>query len=254
MLDRFRKDLSVEALSPELEATAGATLRQLSTETATMAVRASRGDGGVLADVTITTLTGHKFPTGYPSRRAWIHLTARDSAGRVVFESGALRPDGAIDGNDNDADALKIEPHYDQITAADQVQIYETILGDPVGAPTTGLLRALRYLKDNRLLPRGFDKSTAHADIGVYGAAAEDQNFAGGQDVVRYRLPATAANIDVELRYQPIAYRWAHNLSGYDAPEPRRFLGYYTSMASDSSAVIARATIAAGATAVGIAE
>ena len=36
-------------------------------------------------------------------------------------------------------------------------------MGTPAGAPTTGLLQATQYLKDNRLLPRGFDKPTAAA-------------------------------------------------------------------------------------------
>ena len=31
--------------------------------------------------------------------------------------------------------------------------------------------------------------------------------------------------VEVELRYQPIGYRWAHNLERYDAPEPKRFVG-----------------------------
>jgi hypothetical protein len=45
----------------------------------------------------------------------------------------------------------------------------------------------------------------------------------------------------VELRYQPIAYRWAQNLAAYDAAEPKRFVGYFNGMASESSTVVARA-------------
>ena len=56
------------------------------------------------------------------------------------------------------------------------------------GVPTTGLLTATQYLKDNRLLPRGFDKTTAAAEIGVYGSASDDRDFAGGGDRVRYRV------------------------------------------------------------------
>ena len=242
ILDRFRQDLGVDALPAELDATAAATRRQLASDTATMTVRASQVDGSVLAEVSIVTLAGHKFPTGYPSRRAWLHLTARDAAGRVVFASGAPRPDGAIEGNDSDVDPGRFEPHYDEIAAPDQVQIYETILGDTGGAPTTGLLRATTYLKDNRLLPRGFDRTTAHPDIAVHGVATDDRSFTGGGDVVRYRLPAATATIDVDLRYQPIAYRWVQNLRSYDAPEPRRFVEYFTSMSSESSAVVAHAS------------
>ena len=83
-------------------------------------------------------------------------------------------------------------------------------MGTPAGAPTTGLLQATRYLKDNRLLPRGFDKRTADPEIAVLGAAAADADFTGDGDRVRYRFPsAPAATVEVELRYQPIGYRWA---------------------------------------------
>jgi hypothetical protein len=241
MLDRYRTDLGVEAPSAGLEATARATIRQLQADTAAVTVLGERRRDAVVADVTIRNLTGHKFPTGYPSRRAWIHLTAKDEQGRVVFESGALAADGAIAGNDNDRDPTAYESHYDEIGRPDQVQIYETIIGIPANDVTTGLLRAAQYLKDNRLLPRGFDKATAHPDIAVHGEARNDHTFTGDGDRVRYLLPAVTTDIHVELRYQPIAFRWAQNLRAYDGPEPRRFLDYFTAMATDSSAVVAQA-------------
>jgi hypothetical protein len=46
----------------------------------------------------------------------------------------------------------------------------------------------------------------------------------------------------VELLYQPIGYRWAHNLEKYDAPEPKRFLNYFNAMSSSSSVVVAKAS------------
>jgi hypothetical protein len=230
------------SLSREFEATARATVRQLETETAAVTLRNQRQPDHVSVEVAVRNLAGHKFPTGYPSRRAWIHLTAHDAQGGVVFESGAIGADGAIAGNDNDADSAAFEAHYDEIERSDQVQIYETILGDPSRAVTTGLLRASQYLKDNRLLPRGFDKVTAHADIAVHGEARNDGNFVGESDRVRYRLPAATATVEVELRYQPIAFRWAQNLRGYDAPEPRRFVGYFSEMAGESSTVVSHVT------------
>ena len=66
-------------------------------------------------------------------------------------------------------------------------------MGDPNNVPTTGLLTATHYIKDNRLLPRGFDKATADNDIGVYGAAMQDPDFAGGGDAVHYAVPVAAA-------------------------------------------------------------
>ena len=138
----------------------------------------------------------------------------------------------------------RFEPHYEEITSADQVQIYEPILGDPAGKPTTGLLTATQYLKDNRLLPRGFDKATAHADIARLWRRRSDADFAGAGDRVRYRVGVGGATgpftVDVELRYQSIGYRWAHNLEKYDAPEPKRFVGYYRAMSQSASELVTR--------------
>ena len=243
LLNRYRHELGVLALPQELEATANATIRQLQNDTATMTVSAQTRSASTLAfDVDIQNLTGHKLPTGYPSRRLWLHVTVKDERGEPLFESGAISSTGAIAGNDSDENALRYEPHYDEITRSDQVQIYEPILGGLDGMPTTGLLTATQYLKDNRLLPRGFDKTTAAAEIGVYGGARNDADFTAGGDRVRYRLPVSATGrltIEVELRYQTVAYRWAHNLERYDAAEPQRFLSYYSATANGSSVVIA---------------
>jgi hypothetical protein len=199
------------------------------------------------AEVTIENLGGHKLPTAYPSRRAWLHVVVRDAEGRAVFESGATNLDGSILGNDNDADALKFEPHYDEIRSADQVQIYETIIAGADGAVTTGLLKGVRYLKDNRLLPRGFDKRTAEPDVAVHGAAADDADFVGAGDRVRYSVDLANARgpfvVEAELLYQPIGHRWAANLKAYgQAREPLRFTGYYDAMAATATATLARAT------------
>jgi len=245
MLNRYRNELGVAALPSEMEATARATMRQLQDETATVSISPLEINGRELAfSVDVSNLTGHKFPTGYPSRRAWLHVTVR-SGSTVVFESGAVDATGAIRGNDGDVDSHRYEPHYERITQPDQVQIYEPILGDRSGTPTTGLLTATQYLKDNRLLPRGFEKSAAPAEIAVHGAALGDADFTASGDRVRFAVEISGEapySVDVELRYQSIGFRWAHNLEGYDAPEPTRFVSYYRSMSSTSSMVVATAT------------
>lgn len=116
-------------------------------------------------------------------------------------------------------------------------------MATPAGVPTTGLLQATQYLKDNRLLPRGFNKHTAAAEIAVFGGAATDPDFNEDEDHVRYRAAAAGAvSVHVELRYQSIGYRWGQNLSPYKAPEPQRFVRYYNALASISSVVVARAS------------
>jgi hypothetical protein len=172
-------------------------------------------------------------------------VTARDTTGQVLFESGAVAPTGAIADNANDQDPARYEPHYDEIRSADQVQIYESVMVDITGTPTTGLLQGVRYVKDNRLLPRGFDKSTASADVAVHGAATTDTDFQSGGDRVRYAIDVSKAQgpitLETELRFQTISFRWAHNLASYAAAETKRFASYYDSMAQGSSLAIARA-------------
>ena len=247
MLNRYRQDLGVTAPSHELEASASATERQLQRNTATVAIaEGAKTASNTTFTVVVENLTGHKLPTGYPSRRAWLHVTVRDRFGRVAFESGATAPTGVIAGNDHDADGSRYEPHYEEIRAADQVQIYESVMVDARGAPTTGLLRGVRYAKDNRLLPRGFNKETASADVAIHGGAVADADFGAGGDRVRYVLTLPDVQppltIHAELRFQTIGYRWAQNLGAYDAAETKRFLTYYEAMARGSSLVIAQAS------------
>lgn len=247
LLNKYRGDLGVIAQPQELEASALRTEEFLRTRTATLQIGAVRRVGDrIQFAVQVRNLSGHKFPTAYPSRRAWLHVRIRDAAGRVVFESGAPRPDGSIAGNDNDADALRFEPHHDMIRSADDVQVYESIMVDSAGRVTTSLLSGLRYAKDNRLLPAGLDKRRASADIAVQGEAATDADFVAGGDQVRFDVPdggsTGAFTVEGELLFQSIGFRWAQNLRPYDAPEPRAFIGYYESTAAQSAMKIASAT------------
>jgi hypothetical protein len=244
MLNRYRSELGVAALPQELEATARLAAENLATQSAVLRVDPVLSDGRLTVDVSIESLVGHKLPSGYPSRRAWINLAVLDANGRTVFESGAFQADGSITGNINDTDATRFEPHYTEITSHDQVQIYENIMVDHAEVVTTGLLQGVRYIKDNRLLPDGFDKATAPADVAVHGAALADPDFFGGADVVRYVVHVGAApgpfTVEAGLWYQPIGYRWARNLAEYPTEESARFVGYFDSMAASSAALVAK--------------
>lgn len=248
MLNRYRADLGTVASPGALDAAATRTRAFLQQASARLAIEpVTRAPGRLELEVAVENLTGHKLPTAYPSRRAWLWVTVRDGRGRTVFESGRLDARGAIAGNDNDRDATRFEPHHAEITDPEQVQIYESIMGDHAGRVTTGLLAGVTYLKDNRVPPLGFDKRTAHPDVAVRGGAAEDADFGGGADRVRYVIaldddPAGPLSVSAELWYQPIAFRWAHNLRPYAAAvEPRRFLSYFEAMAPTSGIRLARA-------------
>lgn len=183
------------------------------------------------ATLKITPFTGHKFPTSFPSRRAWLHVTVTDATGNVVFESGKHNLDGTITGNAADEDPMAYEPHYDLITSADQVQIYEPIMVNSDDEVTYTLLRAARYIKDNRILPNGTDKAALPADIAVYGKALEDANFIGGSDMITYQIDVSQAQgpftFQAELLYEPLSYRFIQDMFIDDTPEIDQFEGYY---------------------------
>ncbi|GAP63834.1 hypothetical protein ARMA_2257 [Ardenticatena maritima] len=202
----------------------------LQSETAHLHVQTALVSDTLVLTVTVQNLTGHKFPSGYPSRRAWLHVVVSDTTGAPIFESGAPLPDGRIAGNDADQNAAQFEPHYTLITDTTQVQVYESIMQDADGNVTYTLLRAATYAKDNRLLPRGFDKANAPAEIGVYGAAQSDTDFVGGSDRVVYRLPGNGDalyQVRVALLYQTLAAPFADDVLATETPQSAAWRALY---------------------------
>ncbi|UCF39215.1 MAG: hypothetical protein JSU96_10390 [Acidobacteriota bacterium] len=175
-------------------------------------------DNQLWAVVRVENFTGHKLPTSIPIRRAFIHFTVVDQRNdSVLFESGRPLADGRIQGVDADGDPSLFEPHYDEITSGDEVQIYEGIMENTEEEVTYTLLRAARFAKDNRLLPYGFDKGSVEDDVKPAGACLEDPNFIGGEDEVTYiadihDVPISHLMIRVELLDQTLSYRFIQDL------------------------------------------
>jgi hypothetical protein len=112
MMNLHRDELDVAAMPLELTSVADRTQAFLQSQAARVTIRNLETTGGTLhADVFVENLTGHKLPTAFPSRRAWLHFVVRDRNGHTIFESGALKPDGSIEGNVNDVDRTRFEPH-----------------------------------------------------------------------------------------------------------------------------------------------
>jgi hypothetical protein len=222
--------LSVTATNQQFQKTEQLTRELLEEQTVRLALSAGHSGDDLLITVDIDNLTGHKFPSGFPSRRAWLHLVVQDANQITIFESGAWNAQGAIIDNQNDFNGQKYEPHYDLIDNPNQVQIYESIMGCMEDELTTSLMLAHHYIKDNRLLPAGFDKSTAGEAIQVAGEAQADANFTGGRDQVRYRVNtaeyAGPYTVTVQLLYQPAGYRWLYKFSGDDSAEAITFLSF----------------------------
>ncbi|MBL7953053.1 MAG: T9SS type A sorting domain-containing protein [Flavobacteriales bacterium] len=167
-------------------------------------------------DVRLTNRAGHRFPSGYPSRRAFVRLVVRNADGDTVFASGLVDDTFEVLGHDT-----PYEPHHDVIRREEDVQIYELVMGDVNGDPTTVLERAKTPLKDDRLVPLGFTTTHASYDtMRIAGVALNDIDFnhdafgaeGSGTDVVHYHVPVSGVNgallATAQVYYQPIPPAW----------------------------------------------
>ena len=150
-------------------------VQQAQERTAQLAVGASAvGSQQIQADVAVTNLAGHRFPSGVGFRRLFIELLVADDQGKVVWASGRTDNLGIIvDGGGKTLPSeffteyrdsqgrvqQHYQPHYEVITAQDQVQIYEELTQNADGKFTTNFVRRDHNLKDNRLLPIGWTEN-----------------------------------------------------------------------------------------------
>lgn len=163
----------------------------------------TRTGNAVAFAVHVQNLTGHKLPTGYPSRRMWLHVTVT-AGGATVFESGRTDAAGALVGAAGTP--LPDQPHRDTIATADEVQVWEAAFVDRQGNPTHRSVDATHYSKDDRILPAGFAPSATDAPkIAPVGVVA-DATFMPGSDDVTYNLAGIPAGamVTATLSYQVI--------------------------------------------------
>ncbi len=199
----------------------------------------------------LTNKAGHKFPSGYPSRRAFIEFIVLTENGDTLFQSGVLNNQYEVKGRDP-----QFEPHYDMINDPDQVQIYQLVNGDVNGDFSTVLERGFQALKDNRLPPFGFTTShTVYDTTQIAGKALDDPNFnkddAGQEgtatDIIRYHIPLqnyAGGNISVSARvlYQSLPPEWMEEMFAETTPEIEKFRRMYDE-ADQSAVVIATETM-----------
>ena len=223
MLRNNVDSLGLSATEAQFDSTLDRTLAMLQNQTLELDAAFLMDDGGApRVEVTLTNQAGHKFPSGYPARRAWVEMliTADGAAGTdTLLHSGAWNPaTGHILGQED----VAWEPHHDVIEGDEDVVIYELVLGDVNGDPTTLLERAHAHLKDNRLVPRGF--STAHVvydTTAIVGDALMDPNFnldatgqeGSGSDRIQFLLPPTftgygTLQFECNVWYQSLPPKW----------------------------------------------
>jgi len=247
MFKNFREELGIQVTGFDQAIERN---REFLKTSADLTITGTRNEGNnIVATLQINNNTGHKLPSGYPSRRVFVHFVVTDENGAIIFESGKINPDGSIVGADGDLNFRRFEPHYDTISNEDQVLIFESIMGDTDGNVTHSLVEAARHLKDNRLTPAGFDKNVVSSDVAVTGEALLDDNFNAGQDTFEYRIPVLTKGkyfIFADLVYQPLAYGHLEYLfQDTDLPEVDEFKTIYdsTTLLSESiSSAIAEHT------------
>lgn len=200
------------------------------------------GDQIMVVKVRLQNLTGHKFPTGFPSRRSWLHLKIYDSGDRLVFESGGYDDHGRII-NMN-------EPyleHFQNITSPSQVQIYQALMQDVNQELTYTLLRGASYLKDNRIMPVGYVSGQNDTATAAAGSVIDDPDFnrdeAGiegtGADIVYFEIPlsgiydgftydiSTFARYEIDVCYQSLDPAFADDLFDYGTSKTEIFRTMY---------------------------
>lgn len=184
--------------------------------------------------VKIKNKAGHKFPSGYPSRRAVLQMVITDGVNDTVFRSGMFNSQQRVIG-ENPA----FEPHHALISQSDVPQIYEMAPGDVNNNFTSILERADVILKDNRIPPAGFTTSSPVYDTTLVSADAladDDFNKTGmtegsGMDYVAVHAPITGATGNLKIRakiyYQAVPPKWVDQLFAMSAPEINKFEAMY---------------------------
>ncbi len=205
-------------------------------------------------ELSLLNLAGHKFPSGYPSRRFFVELIASDAQGNVLFHSGAMDENFQLIEED-----WPFEPHYDLITSEEQVQIYELVMGDVNYEFTTVLERANYPLKDNRLPPQGFTSTHFTYDtVQVVGQALADPNFnkeneqeGSGKDLLHFHIPLNGfqgiINLVARVHYQTVPEKWLEEMFSHSSAEIDLFKTFYQA-ADKTPVLVAEASLLSTAT------
>lgn len=238
LLAKHREELGVPASAAALRRGARRTRTQLRSKTARLALEGARMvEGELRFELEVENLCGHKFPSAYPSRRAWIEVQVR-AGRRLVWHSGKMDEKGRIEGI---SDPRRI-PHQQLVTKKEQVQVYEIVPADKDGKPTTSLHAMQQNLKDNRLLPAGWTADGPHAEETAPQGIGEDRDFVAGRDKIQYQIPLPDApkgrlRVLVWLRYQTVPPHWVEALRTTDTEEARRFVRMYDGMAKEPETI-----------------
>ncbi|MFZ7114028.1 MAG: T9SS type A sorting domain-containing protein [Bacteroidota bacterium] len=184
--------------------------------------------------VSIENKVGHKFPSGYPSRRAVLQFIVTDVAGDTIFKSGLFDEDYRVIG-----ETPAFEPHHAVINQSNVPQIYEIVMGDVNGDFTSILERAALLLKDNRIPPNGFTSTHSAYDTCIISPdAMADPDFnknnsieGSATDYVHFHVPLGSFSGDLKVTtrvfYQAVPPKWLDEMFVLNSPEIDSFRTMY---------------------------
>jgi Cytochrome c554 and c-prime len=244
LMKEHRESLGISASDVHFDSTIASTLRMLQQKSIDLSIETGKLSGDTAEfRVKLHNKAGHKFPSGYPARRAWIEVEIVDAAGNVRLHSGKANADFSLHGED-----ANVESHHQIINQNGQVQIYELVPGDVNGNFTNLLERGHIGLKDNRLAPEGFRLDDPAYDttqvIGINGDPDFNRDSDGsegnGSDIVHYHIPINGYNGDVSIKvrvwYQSLPLKWMAPMFAYSSPEIDLFKSMFD--AADLSPVL----------------
>jgi len=247
LMKQNKTALGITASNENYDSTIAVTSRMLRHQTLNMSLLVdSITPDTAYFTVRINNKAGHKFPSGYPSRRAVLQFVVRTSTGDTLFQSGVFGSGYEVNGVDPE-----FEPHHNVISDPGQVQIYQMVMGDVNGDVTTVLERGDTILKDNRIPPEGFLSSSPVYDtvkiIGIGGDPDFNLTTGGsegtGRDYVHYHVPINnyqgTFSAYAEVFYQAVPPSWLTEMFGFNSTEIDNFRNMYNS--SDRSPALVAA-------------
>jgi dsDNA-binding SOS-regulon protein len=235
LIKNNKTSLGVSAVDANFDSTLVAIDNLLKTQTIDLATQFdSTANDTAFFRVSLTNKAGHKFPSGYPARRAVLQFVALKPNGDTLFASGVF--DSIFEVKNI---ATPFEVHHNTITNQNNAQIYEMVMGDVNGNLTTVLERSAIHLKDNRIPPLGFTTTHISYDtVQIVGDALTDPDFnkiltveGSGKDIVHYNIPLNgyigSLNIVANLYYQAVPPRWLDEMRTFSSAEIDTFLTMY---------------------------
>ncbi len=234
LLRDFADEIGVTATTVQFDSTLSRSEKMLKHSIQLTIDETGRTPDTLSVKLKLQNLAGHKFPSGFPSRRAFVQLVAVVENGDTLFISGKTDDDfNLIHENE------PYENHRQVINSEEQVQIYEMVMGDVNGDVTTVLERAYVPLKDNRLPPMGFSSIHPNYDtVKIVGLAQNDPDFnkvesleGTGSDEIYFNISTSGyageIAINATIKYQTVSAKWLEDAFAFSSDEIDTFKLYY---------------------------